>query len=315
MKKKTKIIFMGTPQFAVPFLSALIDNDDFEVVAILTQPDKPIGRKQTITPPPVKLLALKNKLTVLQPENLKNDRNAEEKLKALNADLFVVVAYGQIIPQRILDIPPLGNINVHPSLLPKYRGASPIQNAILEREKTTGVTIMLMDEKMDHGPILAQQELVLDGTETSEDLHDKTSGEFGTKLLINTISDLVAGKTTPQEQDHKKATYCKQVTKAEAQINWNDSAEVISAKIRGFYSWPIAWTTFKNKRIKILPPVQIIDAQGDPGEIKSTDNGDMIITTSDNALLISTLQLEGKNKTTGKEFLLGHQDLIGKKFK
>src|SRR3989344_795809 len=167
MPKRFKIVFMGTPEFSVPYLKSLIDSDLFEIVAIITQPDKPKGRKQIIAPPPIKVLAKKYNLEILQPEKLKNNRGIIASLKKIEADLMVVAAYGQIIPEEILELTKLGNINVHPSLLPKYRGASPIQNAILNNESATGLTIMLMDKAMDHGPILAQKEIALASNETN----------------------------------------------------------------------------------------------------------------------------------------------------
>jgi len=303
---------MGTPQFAVPFLTALIDDDSFEVVAVVTQPDKPSGRKQTITPPLVKVLAEENNIGILQPEKLKDDKKVLDRLKKINADLSVVVAYGQIIPKDVLDTFKLGNINVHPSLLPKYRGASPIQNTILNNDDVAGMTIMLMDEKMDHGPILKQEKLTLDGTETNESLHDKMSEEFGTDLLLSTIKQFITGQIQEQEQDHDKATYCKQISKDEAKINWSDSAENISAKIRGFYPWPVAWTTLDDKRVKLFPKIEIINKFGKPGEVLADKN--LVVACNDKSLLISEIQLEGKNKMPAKDFIAGHNNIIGKRF-
>jgi methionyl-tRNA formyltransferase len=309
---KTKIVFMGTPQFAAPFLLALIEDDDFEVTAIVTQADKPVGRKHTITPPPIKIWGMRHGLEVLQPEHLKSDKNTIDRLKEIKPDLIVVVAYGQIIPQEILDIATLGNINVHPSLLPKYRGASPIQNAVLNGDDETGVTIMLMDDKMDHGPILAQTIIKLDGQETAASLHDTFSNPACTGLLIETIKGFISGDIKPIAQDDSLATYCKMINKAEAKINWTDSAQHISAQIRGYYSWPIAWTTLDGKRVKILPPINIVDVSLKPGDL-STDNK-LIIGCSDKSLEIHELQIEGKEKTTARDFILGYKNLTDKKF-
>lgn len=305
---------MGTPQFAVPFLTALIEDKDFDVVAVITQPDKPTGRKQIITPPPIKDLASDHEIEVLQPENLKNDTNTINRLKELNVDLSVVIAYGQIIPQEVLNIFRLGNINVHPSILPKYRGASPIQNTILHNDKVGGITIMLMDEKMDHGPILAQQEMKLDGTETNESLHNKMSSDFGIDLLLSTIKQFLTGAIQEKEQAHDKATYCKQISKDEAKINWTDNAENISAKIRAFYPWPITWTKLDDKRVKIFPPIEIIDEKKSPGEIFEYNNK-LAVSCQDKSIVISELQLEGKSKTTSEDFVRGNSDIIGKQFK
>jgi len=308
IKTPLKILFMGTPEFAVAYLKSLIDSDFFEVVAVITQPDKPLGRKQIITPSPVKFEALKHNLTIIQPEKLKNNPAVLFQLQKIEFDLIVVVAYGQIIPSDILALAKLGNINVHPSLLPQYRGASPIQNAILNNETTTGITIMLMDEKMDHGPILAQKKFILDGTETSESLHQKMSDKLSTDFLIETIQKFVDKKITAAIQNDDNATYCKLITKDEAKINWSDSAKNISAKIRAFYPWPVAWTTLNHKKIKIFPPIKITDGAGEPGKILSKNNK-LLVATPDKLLEIFELQIEGKNKIKAKDFILGHKNI------
>jgi len=312
-KSPYKIVFMGTPQFAVPYLKSLITDKDFKVEAVLTRPDKPAGRKQVMTPPPVKIIAEENTIEILQPEKLKENKEIITSLKIINPDLVVVVAYGQIIPQEILDIPKIGNINVHPSLLPKYRGASPIQNAILNQEKITGLTIMLMDEKMDHGPILAQKEIILDSAETNESLHQAMSDKSSTDFFIKTLKQFVNGDLKPQAQDHSQATYCRLISKEEARINWHDLAENISAKIRGFYPWPLAWTTLHNKRMKLFPPIEIIETTKKPGEIFSF-NKKMAIACQDQSIILSTLQLEGKNRVLAANFLLGNKKIVGSNF-
>ena len=312
MPKRFKIVFMGTPEFSVPYLKSLIDSDLFKVAAIITQPDKPKGRKQIIAPPPIKVLAKKYNLEILQPEKLKNNRGIIESLKKIEADLMVVAAYGQIIPEEILELTKLGNINVHPSLLPKYRGASPIQNAILNNESATGLTIMLMDKAMDHGPILAQKEIALASNETNESLHQKLSSEFGTEFLLETLEKFINRKIEPQPQDDSQATYCKLITKNEAKINWQDPAKNISAKIRAFYPWPIAWAILNGQRVKIFPPVEIISESAESGKIFSK-NKKLAVGCQDNSLIIDELQIEGKNKVTGHDFLLGN-NIVGKFF-
>jgi len=303
---------MGTPEFAVPYLKSLLNND-FEIVGIITQPDKPTGRKQIISIPPVKAVAIQNNIRIFQSEKLKTDTKIIEELKSLEPDLTVVVAYGQIIPQAILNIAKLGNINVHPSLLPKYRGASPIQNAILNGETKTGITIMLMDAKMDHGPILAQKELLLAGNEDNESLHKIMSDNSSTNFLIETIKKFISNQIAPTIQNDEQATYCQLISKEEAKINWHKSAQIISNQIRAFYPWPTAWTTLSKKRVKIFPPVNITDGHTLAGKI-IINNDKFLIGCNDQLLEISELQIEGKNKIKAKDFILGNKDIIDQSF-
>ncbi|MFH1392873.1 MAG: methionyl-tRNA formyltransferase [Patescibacteria group bacterium] len=267
-----KIVFMGTPEFSVTILEALLDSN-YEIVAVITNPDAPVGRKQILTPSPVKILAEKNKIPVIQPEKMRD-----------NIDLAIVAAYGKIIPKNILDVPRFGTINVHPSFLPKYRGASPIQNAILNGDKKTGVTIMKLDEEMDHGPILANSELLIANSDTYESLSQKLA-IAGAELLIKTIPDYVSGKIKPVEQKHSEATYTKIIKKEDGKINWSKSASETERMIRAFYPWPTAWTIWDGKILKIL-------------EAKIR-NG---------SLEIKKLQLEGGKILPIKEFLNGHKD-------
>lgn len=310
MSNRTKIIFFGTPQFAVPFFNSISTDAAFEIVGVVTQPDKPVGRKQIITPPPIKEAAVAKNIPVFQPEKLKSDINIINNLKQLNPNLAIVVAFGQIIPQEILNIFPNGNINVHPSLLPKYRGASPIQSAILNGDEKTGITIMLMDEKMDHGPILAQQEIILDGNETNESLHN-LAAELGKNFLIETVKKYLAKEIEPQEQTHEAATFCQSINKDEAKINWSQSAKAINQKIRAFYPWPVAWTTLDDKRLKIFPPAIIISDKKSSGEIFLVDNK-LAVSCGEQAITLKKIQLEGKREMTAEEFLAGNHDIVGK---
>ena len=267
-----KIIYLGTPEFSAVILEALI-NSDHEIAAVITNPDAPIGPKQILTPSPVKIIAEKNKIPIIKLEEIQKD-----------ADLAIVAAYGKIIPKNILNIPRYGTINVHPSLLPKYRGASPIQNTILNGDKKTGVTIMKLDEEMDHGPILAQAELPIAGNDTYESLSQKLT-ILGEKLLIKTIPDYVSGKIKPVEQKHAEATYTKIIKKEDGKIDWSKSATEIERIIRAFYPWPAAWAIWEGKVLKILEA----EVRGDNLEIKK-------------------LQLEGGKILSIKEFLNGHKD-------
>ncbi len=309
--KKIRIIFAGTPDFAVPYFNALIGDADFEIAGVITQPDKPSGRKQELTPSPVKLAAKAEDIKIFQPEKLKDNQEIIAEIKKLNTDLLVVVAYGLIIPKSILDLFPRGAINVHPSLLPKYRGASPIQSAILNGEKTTGISIMLMDEKMDHGSLLARREAPLAGEETNESLHYQLA-KLGAPLLIETIKKYLVGEITPREQNHAEATFCKTITKEDAQINWQSSAQEIKQKIYAFYPWPATWTTWNGKRIKIFPPVQVISDESDikVGEIFLSAS-QLAIKTGSGALIINKLQLEGKKEVSSQEFARGYSEIVG----
>jgi len=313
MTKPTKIIFAGTPEFAVPYLQSLIDDVDFEVAGVITQPDRPVGRKQILTPPPVKILANESNLNILQPEDLKGEK-IEKQLKDLGADILVVVAYGQIIPQNILDLFPERAINVHPSLLPKYRGASPMQSAILRGDKKTGVSIMMMDSKMDHGPILDQIGIKLSGDETAEDLHNKVAEE-SPKFLMRTIKKYLNGNIKPKEQDHSQATFCKEINKENAKIDWELSAQEISNKIRGYFPSPTAWTTMEGKRLKIFPPVEVMKTL-EHKNIKTTGeiniaNSKLQVQCGKDSLLINKLQLEGKKPMSAEEFIRGNKDING----
>ncbi|MFA6228109.1 MAG: methionyl-tRNA formyltransferase [Patescibacteria group bacterium] len=313
--KPLKIIFAGTPEFAVPYLRGLLADADFEVIGVITQPDRPSGRKQELTPPPVKVLATENNLKIWQPEKLKGNEELLQELKALEFDYLVVTAYGLIIPAEFLALAKNGNINVHPSLLPKYRGASPIQSAILSGEQETGISIMLMDEKMDHGPILAQKKVALTGEETNESLHFQLA-EFGVPLLVKTIKGFFAGEIKPQEQDHGSATFCTTIDKEQARIDWIRPAEEIKRKIHAFYSWPIAWTTLDGLRLKILPPAEAVDSDdaSEPGKIIITPDA-VTVKCGEGGIKLNQLQLEGKKTISASDFVRGYKDLAGRVLK
>lgn len=277
------IIFFGTSEFGAIVLQKLIQSG-MGPLLVVTAPDKPAGRKQNLTPPPVKLLAEKYSTQVFQPEKI---QNSKFKIQNSKPDLIVLAAYGQIIPKEILEIPTYGALNVHPSLLPKYRGASPIQAAILNGEEKTGVTIMLMDEELDHGPILATRKFSNKIKKiTYQELHDELAN-VGADLLIETIPKWVSGEIKSQEQDHTKATYTKRITKEDGRIDWSKPAVYIERQVRAFSPWPGAFTFWKGKRVKILK------AHVEQGK-----------------LIIDELQLEGKKPTSFREFLLGHKDFV-----
>ena len=311
MSQKTyKIIFMGTPDFAVPGFKALYNDGRFEIVSVVTQEDKPVGRKQELLPTPVKKAALELGLPILQPKRLKNIAN---ELKNLEPDFIVVIAYGQILNEEILSIPKIACVNVHASLLPKYRGAACLQAPILNGDKETGVTVMLMDKGLDTGDILHQEKIDLDGTETLEIVHDKLS-EIGAKVLGNTLIDLAEKKITPQKQDEALTSYVKVIDKKDGRINWNDDAEISERKIRAFNPWPGSFSYLDGKMIKIIKAeTKKIDNNLPAGQIFS-ENKELLVKCGQNALLILELQLEGKKATDAKSFLAGHSQIIGQKF-
>lgn len=309
---------MGTPDFAVPALEALIGSDFIDVIAVVANPDRPVGRKQTLTPPPAKLLAEKYGIPVLQPDRIKKPEWIE-KIKELNPELIIVAAFGQIIPKEILDIPKYKTLNIHGSLLPELRGPSPIPYAILEGHKKTGNTIMLVDELMDHGQILAQRELEISEKETSETLFEKMA-KMGANLLMETLPLWIEGKINPQEQDHTKATYCKIITKEDGKIDWQKSAEEIERQIRAFTPWPGAFCFFEDqngnkKRLKIIE-ADIADCDNDTSReigMLFAENNNILTRTGKGCIKLIKVQPEGKNPLSAEEFFNGYKYLLNKK--
>lgn len=306
-----KTVFFGTPEFAVPFLSALTMENDIKILGVVTQPDKPVGRKKILASSPIKNFARLNNINVFEPTSFKNlSRNASWNNYLKNGvDFFVVVAYGKIIPQNILDLPKLGAINVHPSLLPKYRGASPIQSAIVNCEKQTGISIMLLDQLMDHGPILAQQIISIGKRETANSLRNKIAS-IGPKLLVSTIFGYYAGKIQPIAQEHKNASLCKILTREDGKINWSESAKSIDARVRAFLPWPGTTTVWNNKTIKVLKTnsVGINDVQLSlaPGKVGFCNNR-LFVGTGLGLLEIINLQIESKSPMKIQDFINGHK--------
>jgi len=294
------IAFFGTHDFAVEILQGLIDDPNINIEVVITQADKPVGRKKIITPPPIKILAQKYNLKIKQPESLK-----DFILEISNLDLNIVCQYGKIIPPHILNYPEYKTLNVHTSLLPKYRGASPIQSAILNGEDKTGITIMLMDDELDHGPILAQIEVRIDKDDNYSTLSIKMAKK-GKILLLNTIPAWINGEIKPQTQDENQKTLCYQITKEDGQINWNNFAKQIYNQYRAYYVWPGIWTIWQNKRIKFLNIV-LSDIILSPGQIKVEDKK-IFIGTKNESIEVTKLQIEGKKPMTAPEFLNGYPD-------
>jgi len=311
---RLRIIFMGTPELAVVSLEALWRETAFEIAAVITQPDRPKGRELKLQPSPVKVIALRAGLPVLQPEQAR-DENFIAELHRLQPDLIAVAAFGQILPGRILELPRFGCLNVHTSLLPKYRGAAPIQWAILNDEIETGVTIMKMAAGLDTGDILTQQATTIRPEDNAETLHDRLA-QLGAELLVRTIPDYVAGKIQPRPQLAGQATHAPKIKKEDGRIDWRLSARAIWNRVRAFTPWPGAFTL-----LPAQPPPQllkiwqseVVPQKGSPGEILSADNSGIVIGCGQDALRVTMLQREGGRKMSAPEFLAGHPLKPGQK--
>ncbi len=302
--EKIKVIFFGTHEFAVKILEELTQAPFIQVTGVITQPDQPVGRKQILTPPPVKLFGQKNTLPLFQPISLKNFSLSELP----SYDLFVVAQYGKIIPLSIVDAPKYGTLNVHTSLLPKYRGASPIQSALIHGEKETGVTIMKMDQGMDTGPLLMQKTIVIGPDETFLQL-DARLAEIGSKALVEAIPGYVEGTLVPHPQDDSQATLTKILSREDGKIDWNKTTDQIYNLYRGFTPWPGIWTVWNQKRLKLLS-LKPGSMQIQAGHVEEKDNG-IYIGTHNGSIQVLELQLEGKNAITASAFINGQKDFVG----
>lgn len=301
-----RVAFMGTPDFAIPSLRALIEGP-YDIVAVITQPDRPKGRHGVLTPPPVKLLALQHNIPVYQPVKIK-DRDFFPVVERLNPDIIVVVAYGQIISKEILDLPPKRCINIHASLLPKYRGSAPINWALINGEKVTGVTSMIVTEGLDSGPILLKKEIPIDEDDDARTLHDKLS-EAGGRLLLETMDGIKNGTLTPVPQDESEATYFPMLKKSDGLIDWTKGASEIRNRIRGLIPWPGAYTYLHGEMLKIFR-ADVVSGQWSavsPGTVIHVNDKGITITTGKALLLINELQMEGKRRMTAAEFIRGHK--------
>lgn len=301
-----KIVFMGTPDFAVAPFQSLIEAGH-EIIGVVTQPDKPKGRKMELQPPPVKEAALEHNIPVYQPVRVRGNVEFYEEMKQLNPDVIVVVAFGQILPKEILELPKYGCLNIHASLLPKYRGAAPIQWAVIDGEEKTGVTIMQMDEGLDTGDILTTAELVLDKKETGGSLFDKLA-VAGAKLIVSTLEQLQAGELTPVKQNHEESTYAKMLNKKLGALDFTKSAVELERLIRGLNPWPSAYTSLNGKNLKIWD-VEVVEQEyeGECGEIVAVEQDCFLIKTGQGTLAVYELQLEGKKRMDTATFLRGYQ--------
>jgi len=300
-----KIIFAGTPEFSLPTLVQLQESNH-EIVAVLTQPDRPAGRGRKLRASPIKVYAVEQNLTVLQPLSLK-EAEIQLQLKSYSADLMVVVAYGLILPEAVLSIPKYGCFNIHASLLPRWRGAAPIHRAILAGDSESGITIMQMDKGLDTGDMLAIQTCEIGAVTRTVDLHDELAS-MGAALLLNTVDQLGNDALQPVKQDSSTATYAKKLSKAEAQINWQDSSQQIDQMVRAFNPWPVAQTKFKDKVMKVWSASLGEKAQSElePGTVVKADKSGIHVQTGDGLMVITELQLSGSKRMSVEAFLNAH---------
>lgn len=306
-----KVVFMGTPDFAVDALQAIIEAGH-EVTAVVTQPDKPKGRGKEMQATPVKNCALEHHIPVFQPVKVK-EPEAVETLRSYEADIFVVVAFGQILSEEILQMPKYGCVNIHASLLPKYRGAGPIQWAIIDGEKETGITIQQMDKGVDTGDILFQSVVPIDAKETGESLFEKLA-KAGAALIVEALPKIEAGEVTPRKQDESQASHAKMLQKSMSRIDWNRKAAELDCLIRGMISWPGASSGYHGKTLKIwqqepvakdqLPAEALAGAE--PGTVIAVEKDAIYVQTGEGALKLTEVQLEGKKRMAVKDFLLGY---------
>ncbi len=299
-----KIVYMGTPDFAVLPLKALIEND-YDVVGVFTQPDKPVGRKAILTPPPVKKLALENNIPVFQPNSLKNGEGVKI-LEELNPDVVIVVAYGKILPKDFLEYPQYGCINIHGSLLPKYRGAAPIQRCVLDGEKLAGVTSMQMDVGLDTGDMLLKTVTEIGENETSGELFDRLA-VMGADLLIETLVALEKGELKPEKQDDSQSSYASMLDKTMSPVDWTESAREVHNHIRGLDPWPVAQTVLEGKNLKLFSS-ELVENEGSglPGSVKITKKGLVVYCGDGNPVFIKEVQYEGKKRMSAADFFRGH---------
>lgn len=299
-----KILFFGTPEFAAETLEVLAQTPNIEILAVVTQPDKEVGRKKTLTAPPVKIAAKKYNLQVIQPHNKKELKDLLSKFKA---DFFLVIAFGMILPEEILKLPKYGAINVHASLLPKYRGASPIQEALLHGDKETGISIIKMDNKLDHGPVYLLKKIPIEENENLESLTKKLA-MASREITPLALQDIQEGILRPIEQNHQKATCCQKIKKEDGKIDWKKSAPEIKNLIQAYTPWPSAYTFVGGKKLKILSAETDLQ-NSKPGKFE-IENNELKIGTGKGRLIPKKVQIEGKNEMDIKSFLNGYKNLL-----
>ncbi|TMP02090.1 methionyl-tRNA formyltransferase [Pseudoalteromonas sp. S3178] len=306
MTQPLRIIFAGTPDFAARHLQALIQSEH-QIVGVYSQPDRPAGRGKKLKASEVKALALEHNLPVFQPESLKSD-DALAELKSLNADIMIVVAYGLILPKAILEAPRLGCLNVHGSILPRWRGAAPIQRAIWAGDEQTGVTIMQMDEGLDTGDMLHISRCAINADETSASLYTKLA-ELGPDALIETVNKLAKGELVAEPQNDELANYAKKLSKDEANIDWSMDAAQIERNIRSFNPWPVCFTQMGEQTVKIYQ-AQVVEQTGSAGQVLSSDKAGVVVACGKHAICITQLQPQGKKPMAISDFLNGRSDWV-----
>jgi methionyl-tRNA formyltransferase len=302
-----RIVFIGAGEIGVPTLQALLKSAH-EVVGLVTQPDKPVGRSQLIEPPPIKKALSETKIAVLQPARIK-ERQAIEEIRALNPDVIVVMAYGQILPRGVLEIPKIACLNLHASLLPRWRGAAPIQAAIAAGDRKTGITVMYMDEGLDTGDILLERTINILPSDTGGALHDRLGG-IAPETLLESLDLLAKGKAPRTPQDNSLATFAPKLNREDGKIDWSDAAEVIERKIRAFNPWPGAFMTIEANGMRNLKifSATVVALRGTPGEILHSEK-EFVVAAGKGALSLGDVQLEGKRPMTAAEFLRGHTSI------
>lgn len=303
----SKIVFMGTPDFSTGVLEMLIQ--EYDVIAVVTQPDRPVGRKKILTPPPVKKVALEHNIPVYQPEKLNNSSELEEIIN-LKPDLIVTAAFGQLLPKSLLDAPKHKAINVHASLLPKYRGGAPIHYAVMNGEKKTGITIMYMAEKLDAGNIISQDEVEILENDIVGEVHDKLA-TLGTELLKKTLPTIFNGTNDNIVQDDSLATFASNISREDERIDWTKDAQTIHNHIRGLSPWPVAYTTMDGKNLKLWRSEIVENVKGEPGEIIETTKDAIIVATgSEDGVALTEIQLAGKKRVKTRDYISGLQSKI-----
>ncbi len=297
-----RIVFIGTGEIGVPTLQALLRSSEHRLTGVVTQPDKPVGRTQQIEPPPIKRALAGTKMSILQPVRIKG-REAIEEVRALRPEAIVVMAYGQILPRDLLEIPPVACLNLHASLLPRWRGAAPIQAAIAAGDPETGITVMYMAEGLDTGDILLQRKIEILPGDTGGSLHDRLA-QIAPEALLDALQMLAKGNAPRIQQDNVLATYAPKLTRDDGKIDWSEPAEIIERKIRAFNPWPGAFMKLDGQNLKIFSAF-IVDLSGEPGKILRSEK-ELVIAAGKGALSLGEVQLEGKRRMSPGEFLRGH---------
>jgi methionyl-tRNA formyltransferase len=311
---KARVLFMGTPDFAVPSLRVLLEEkEQVEVIGVVTQPDRPKGRKKVLTPPPVKVEALNHDLPVFQPQKLRSEEGIRRVLE-LQPDLIVTAAYGQILPEPVLEAPKYGCINVHASLLPKYRGGAPIHHAIINGEKETGVTIMYMVKALDAGDMLLQRAIPITSEDNVGTMHDKLAN-LGAELLKEVLPSILDGTVQAVPQDDEQATFAPNITREDEKIDWKRSARELDCQIRGLCPWPVAYTMWKGKPFKIWKASVVNEeTQDEPGTVIRLDADGIVVATGNGMLRLTEVQPSGKKPMSAKQFINGRQMKAGDRF-